>query len=889
MSGRPEGGAGASLETTRRNLHRSPLLTAVEAVSDRGAARIAPPAGTTARFKLALRFALREMRGGLSGFYIFLACITLGVASIAAVNSVAVMMTGGIEREGRAILGGDMRFSLVQREAAGPELDYLRSLGDVSKTTAMRSMARLPAGTDQSLVELKAIDGAYPLYGAIETAPAEPLDALLAERNGRFGALAAPELLDRLGLARGAVLRIGSSEVELRATIVREPDLLSDGFNFAPRLMLSEAGIAATGLVQPGSLVEHSYNVRLPVGDDGKALLEQANERFPSAGWSIRTADEAAPSLQRNIERFSQFLTLVGLTALIVGGVGVANAVNAYLDSKRAVIATFKSLGAGGTFVVTIYLIQIMILATVGVAAGLLLGAIAPFITARFLESVIPVAATASVYPSALFVAALFGFLTSLAFALLPLGRTRDVPATALFREMTASGSYRMRWAYLGGAIGLAAVIAALAIFMASDRDVAFTFLVATAAAFLILRGVAIVIQRLAARAPRVSSTPLRLAIGNIHRPGALTPSVVLSLGLGLTLLVTLAIIDNSLRREISGGLATRAPNFFFVDIQNADIAPFREEVERLAPGSSLDAAPMLRGRITELNGQDVATMEIPPEGGWVLRGDRGVTYAPTLPENSNITEGEWWPADYSGEPLVSFSEEEAGELGLKIGETLTVNVLGRDITARLANFRTVEWESLSINFVMVFSPNTFAGAPHAWLATLAIPEATPASEASVMNGITNAYPAVTTVRVKEALDAVNGLVAQLALAIRAAAAVALVASVLVLSGALAAGNRSRIHDAVVLKTLGATRRVLIQAFTMEYLLLGLATAAFAIGAGALASWFVVASIMQLPYAFDWMVALTTLVVSLVLTVGFGLAGTWRILGQKAAPVLRTL
>lgn len=864
-------------------------MTAVDAAATASATPYAPPADRAARLKLALRFALREMRGGLSGFYIFLACITLGVASIAAVNSVASMMTSGIEREGRAILGGDMRFALVQREVERQELAYLQGLGEVSKTIAMRSMARLADGSDQSLVEVKAIDGRYPLYGAIETVPAEPLETLLAERGGRHGALAAQELLDRLGIAPGAILRIGSSEVELRGVITREPDLLSDGFNFAPRLMLSEAGIAATGLVQPGSLVEHSYKLRLPAGENAKDLLEQANERFPSAGWSIRTADEAAPSLQRNIERFSQFLTLVGLTALIVGGVGVANAVNAYLDGKRQVIATFKSLGAGGSFVVTIYLIQIMALATVGIALGLVIGAIAPFVTARFLESMIPVAASATVYPLALVTAAVFGFLTSLAFALLPLGRTRDVPATALFREMSASGSYRMRWAYLGGAIGLAAVIAALALVMASDKRVALTFLVATACAFLILRGVAWGIQKLAARAPRVASAPLRLAIGNIHRPGALTPSVVLSLGLGLTLLVTLAIIDNSLRKEISTGLATRAPNFFFVDIQNADIGPFGQEIERLAPGSRLDAAPMLRGRITELNGQDVATMEIPAEGGWVLRGDRGVTYAPSLPENSNITEGEWWPADYTGEPLVSFSAEEAGELGLKIGETITVNVLGRDITAKLANFRTVEWESLSINFVMVFSPNTFAGAPHSWLATLSIPDATPQTEASVMNGITNAYPAVTTVRVKEALDAVNGLIAQLALAIRAAAAVALVASVLVLSGALAAGNRNRIHDAVVLKTLGATRKVLIQAFTAEYMMLGAATAIFAIGAGALASWFVVSSIMQLPYGFDWTVALTTLVLSLVLTVGFGLLGTWRVLGQKAAPVLRTL
>lgn len=757
-------------------------MTAVDAVAGSRDEALIAAGRRGAQLKLAARFAFREMRGGLSGFYIFLACITLGVASIAAVNSVSQMMTQGISDQGRAILGGDLRFALVQRTVSEPERSYLDSLGTVSTTIGMRSMARLPDGSDQSLVEVKAVGEGYPLYGTLETEPALPLPDLLGERDGRFGAVVAQELLDRMAIAPGALLKLGSSEMEIRGVVTAEPDLLSDGMNFAPRLLLSEAALTATGLVQPGSLIEHSYKVRLPAGASAEAIAEQANERFPAAGWSVRTSDRAAPSLQRNIERFSQFLTLVGLTALIVGGVGVANAVNAYLDSKRQVIATFKSLGAGGTFVVTIYLIQIMTLALVGVALGLVLGAIAPFATARFLESVIPVAASASIYPGALALAAVFGLLTSLAFALLPLGRTRDVPATALFREMSTAGRTGMRWSYLFGAIGLAAIIAALALGMADDRRIAGTFLVATAVAFLILRGVAWGIQLLARKMPRVGSTPLRLAIGNIHRPGALTSSVVLSLGLGLTLLVTLAVIDNDLRREISTGLADRAPNFFFVDIQKDQMDPFRAEIDRLAPGSTLDAAPMLRGRITQLNGVDVSKIPIPAEGGWVLRGDRGVTYAPSLPENSNVTEGEWWPADYSGEPLVSFSAEEAGELGLKIGETLTVNVLGRDITARIANFRTVEWESLSINFVMVFSPNTFAGAPHAWLATLAIPGASADTERAVLNGVTNAYPAVTTVRVKEALDAINGLIAQLALAIRAAAAVALVASVLVLS-----------------------------------------------------------------------------------------------------------
>jgi putative ABC transport system permease protein len=281
--------------------------------------------------------------------------------------------------------------------------------------------------------------------------------------------------------------------------------------------------------------------------------------------------------------------------------------------------------------------------------------------------------------------------------------------------------------------------------------------------------------------------------------------------------------------------------------------------------------------------------MKVPAGGQWVLRGDRGITYSEALPENTALTEGSWWPKDYSGEPLVSFSTEEAHALGLKIGDTVTVNVLGRNITARIANLRQVEWQSLSINFVMVFSPNTFRGAPHAWLATLTDPSATPSEEAAILKSVTNTYPTITSVRVKDAIDIVNTLVGQLATAIRAAASVALVASILVLAGALAAGNRARTHDAVVLKTLGATRAMLIRAFSYEYLILGTATAVFALLAGGAAAWFIVSRIMHLPSSFLPGVAGLTLITALVLTVGIGLIGTWRILGQKAAPVLREL
>lgn len=842
--------------------------------------------------KLAVRFSLREMRGGLSGFLIFLTCIALGVAAIGGVNSVARSITAGVANQGQALLGGDMRFQLNQREAGPDEAAFLGGLGALSESTNMRSMVRLPDGSDQTLAEVKAVDAAYPLFGTLLTEPALPHDELFAEKAGTFGAAASDLLFERLGLKPGDLIKLGNATFELRATIITEPDAISEGFGFAPRLMVSNEGLDAAGLVQPGSLVEHAYKVRLPENASEAQIAtirQQAEEKFPQAGWSIRTRTNAAPALSANIERFSQFLTLVGLTALIVGGVGVANAVRAYLDGKRGVIATFKSLGASGGFVFTVYLVQILMIATIGVIVGLAVGALMPFAASAALSAVIPVPAAGGVYPGALAMAALFGFLVTLAFALLPLGRARSVPATALFREMGFGGGGLPRFIYVAAAAGLGILLALLAIWFSSDRFIAAIFVGATVFAFIVLRGVGMGVQWLARKSPRVRSTALRLAIGNIHRPGALTPSVVLSLGLGLTLLVTLALIDGNLRRQIAGSLPEQAPNFFFVDIQSTDVDAFSALISKEAPDGKLVRVPMLRGRVMALNGVEVQKLQVPPAGAWVLRGDRGLTYAKNLPDNATLSAGTWWPQDYQGEPLVSFSAQEAGELGLKVGDMVTVNVLGRNVTAKIANFREVKWESMGINFVMVFSPNTFAGAPHSWLATLSTPDASSGEEARLLNAVTRAFPAVTSVRVKDALEVVNHLVSQLGTAVRVAASVALIASVLVLAGALAAGNRARIHDAVVLKTLGATRRTLIAAFSLEYMLIGLATAIFALAAGGVAAWFVVARVMKLPSAFLPEVAVATLLLALAVTVGIGLIGTWRVLGHKAAPVLRNL
>ncbi|MBS7537651.1 ABC transporter permease [Ancylobacter lacus] len=851
------------------------------------------PPGRAAGLGIALRFALRELRGGLRGFAVFLACLTLGVAAIAGVGSLSRALTDGLAREGSTLLGGDAAFTLVQREATAPELALLGARGQVSTIATLRAMARVGEGESfvSTLAEVKAVDGAYPLTGTLETVPPGPLAPALAEVDGAFGAVVDPLLAERLGLKPGDRFQIGEATLRLAATIVREPDLLSTGIGFGPRLMISRAALDASRLVQPGSVVRWQYRVRLDDPAGLPAFLDAVKAGAPQAGFEIRSRDAAAPRLERDVNRFAQYLTLVGLTALLVGGVGVANAVKSHLDAKRAVIATFKSLGATGGTVFAIYLIEVGLIALIGVLIGLGIGATIPYGVLWAAGSMIPLAIEPSVQPLALLLAVGYGLLVALAFALWPLGLAHEVPVSALFRDRTDPGRRRPRLLYQTLAYGAAAALAGLAVFAAEDRRIALYYLVGAGSVLLALRLVAFGLMALARRLPRPRATEARLALANIHRPGALTPTVVLSLGLGLTLIVTLALIDRSLTRELTANLPNEAPSFYFVDVQSTEVDDFTQFLGTEAPGAKVEVVPMLRGRLITMGERAVEDITPPPEFAWVLSSDRGITYADSLPEGSALAEGTWWAPDYAGPPLVSFEKEIADAFGLKIGDSVVVNVLGRPITAKIANLRHVDWERLAINFVMVFSPNTFRGAPHTSLATLALAPGADSgtAERQVARAVGTRFPGVTVVRVKDALAQIGDIVGQLLLAIRAASLVTLVSSVLVLAGALAAGQQQRVYDAVVLKTLGATRGRLLLAYGLEYAALGLATALVAIAAGSLAAYVVVTSVMKIGFAFSAPAALGAVAAALLLTVGFGLIGTWRALGQKPARLLRNL
>src|SRR5215470_7450096 len=526
---------------------------------------------------LAFRLARRELRGGLKGFRIFLACLMLGVAVIAAVGSVAASVRGGIAADARTILGGDVELRLLYQPAKPEQLAFFAASAAVSASEEMRAMSRPAVGDERALVELKAVDAAYPLYGSVELQPAMSLADALAQRDGRWGAAVDPNLLERLGLKVGDSLRVGDAAYQIRATIAREPDRGAGIFILGPRLLVADASLAATGLVQPGSLVYYVYRIRLPAGANAAAWIEQLKTRFPDAVWRIRGLDAAAAGIRQFIDRTAMFLTLVGLAALLVGGVGVGTAVRSYLQGNTATIATLKCLGASGALVSRAYLILILTLAVGGVAIGLAIGAAVPPVVAGLLAARMSVDPQVAIFPVPLAIAAAFGLLSALGFSLWPLARARDIRAVQLFRDLLQHAPQRPRRGDLLAIAAVGAALAALVLATTRDRGLAAGFVGGAIVALLLFRGTAIAIAAAARRLNALTARrpALRLALANLHRPGAPTGSVVLSLGLGLTVLVAIALVEGNLGRQIRETLPTAAPSFYFIDIQPDEAAAF--------------------------------------------------------------------------------------------------------------------------------------------------------------------------------------------------------------------------------------------------------------------------------------------------------------------------
>lgn len=831
---------------------------------------------------VAHRIARRELRGGLHGFRVFLACLILGVAAIAAVGSVRESIRAGLEREGATILGGDAEMELTYRFAEPEERSWMETQAQaVSELVDFRSMAVF--GGERGLTQVKGVDAAYPLLGKVTLDRDMPLAEALYGDGSLPGAVMDPVLIERLGMAVGNVFRLGTQDFVLSAALLNEPDSATGGFGLGPRTIVRTADLSGSGLIQPGTLFETEYKLLLPGDADLDALKAEVEETFTGVRWHDRR--NGAPGVERFVERLSSFLVLVGLAGLAVGGVGVSAAVRAYLERKTEVIATLKTLGADKRTIFQVYFLQIAALTLAGLLAGLALGSTLPLVFQSVLAAKLPVPAEFGFYPLPLAEAALYGTLAALIFTLWPLARVEEVRAATLFRDIGDRGRRLPRpvwitvtailFAVLVGAAALFSGLWKLTLGVAAGIIGAFIVLVLAAQAARIL-------SRRAARSGKIrGNSAFRLALGAVGGPGSETTSVVLSLGLGLAVLAAVGQIDANLRGAIARDLPEIAPSFFMVDIQPDQIDGLRAQLAANPAVSKVDTAPMLRGIITRIN--DRPASEVVGDH-WVLRGDRGVTYSERPPEGTKITHGKWWPDGYSGPPLVSFATEEALEMGLKLGDHITVNILGRDITAEIASLREVDFSSAGIGFVMAMNPSALAGAPHSFIATL---YASDASEAGILRDVSNAFPNVTLIRVKDAIERVSGVLAGIAAAITWGALATLLTGGVVLIGAAAAGSHARTYEAAVLKTLGASRGTILASFALRSALLGAAAGLVAVIAGALAGWAVMTFVMESDYVFEPVSAVTIVLGGVAATLLAGLAFAWGPLGARPAKVLR--
>lgn len=842
---------------------------------------------------LSFIYACRELRAGLSGFYIFLLCLILGVGAIAAVQSVSQSFSDSLRYDGRYLLGGDLEIRTLYNPVTAEQRAHIeQNYGRISVMTETRAMVRRGDEQKSAIADIKAADAAYPLYGAVEVADDNgakvetPLAELLGSKEKGFGALAEKELMRRLGAKVGDAVFIGKQRFTLSGVMVKQPDSIS-GFSYAlsPHILVSSAALPATGLDGPASAVRYEHRVYMPE-TKSQEELEAAKKRlesaYPDAKWRVRTFYDASPRMKRYIERLTFFLTLIGLTTLVVGGVGISNAVRAWLDTKLANIATLKCLGASSGFVLRVYLMQMLMLAGLGIGIGLLLGAVAASWAGSFLTAQLSLTDTSGVYPSALLLAAVFGLLVTLAFSLWPLGRALKVAPAALFRDVVTAGGGRPSTGAMLAVAVFASALVALAVLTAPDMRMAAGFAGGSAFAIGILSFAAWLVQKILTRVKVKNWPEARLAIANLCRPGNATTGVVLSLGLGLTVLITISLVEYNFSRLLSDDLAEDVPSFFFVDVQHDQVEGFEKALLR-AGGRNMTVMPSLRGRIVEVNGQDTEKALVKKVHEWVTR-DRAFTWAADMPAHSRIIEGAWWPQDYSGPPLVSISTDVAEAFGIGAGAEMLVQILGEDITAKVANVRDVDWASFTMNFAVTFAPGALDEMPASSIATVIVPQE---EEDALQTALARDYPNVTSIRVKEALETAGVVIAAVAQAVRISAAVTLLAGALVLAGSVAASRRRHVYDAIVLKVLGANRKRVASVFLLEYGLLGAVSVVIAAGIGTVAAAGVLEYIMNLSWKFSALSLASVAGACLFLTLLAGFFGTWQALGQKPAPWLR--
>lgn len=835
------------------------------------------------RWRIAFLLAHRELRGGLSGLRIFALALALGVAAVAAIGSIAAAFERGLEDQKRALLGGDVEASSINGPLEASAEAALARLGRVSRVVDAQVMARRRQGEGGSVVMLKGVDGAYPLEGAVRLRDGMMFRESLAQDGSVFGAAVDPALLDRLSLSLGDVFVIGRAAFRINGVIEDEPDRASAGFLLGPRVLTTEYGAAATGLLATSALVNRHYRIIAPGG--AGVILKAVKVDLENQGLRVRTAADAARGLERVLRNLTIFFTTIGLASLAIGGIGAQNAVSAYLARKTPVIATMKCLGATGGDVLRAYLLQILAITAIAVAIGLCVGALAPFLVAEAARSQLPFGARASVYPEPLTQAAAFGVLAALAFAWPPLARARSASAAELFRNVVAP---TRRPALVDTAIAVAFGVGffGLAALFAEDRRLALGLASAGIAAFVVLRSLVSIALRLARRFWKPRRGALRIAVSNLVRPGASSGAVAVSLGLGLTLLAAVSIIDANLSRNLSQAFPTRAPGLFFSDIPFDDAAHFDADAARFSSSGAYERYYMLRAGIVSIRGVPLAEAPGARRSPWARDNDWGVTILDQLPpELGKVTAGACWPKRYDGPPLLALAAWQGRLLGVGPGDVMALSVAGRVVEARIACLYDQNFERGGLNFVAAFAPGSLEAARPTSVASLKA--ASISAEDAAAAAIAKAYPSVAIIRTREVLETIGRTLRSAGAVIRFLTISVIASGVVVLLGAVAAAFARKLKDAMIMKTVGASRAQILAAEAIEYAALGLFPAMAAVMLGTGVAWFVVVRQMEMDWFAPWGIVAAIVAGAAGSTVALGLASARIALAARPYAVLR--
>jgi putative ABC transport system permease protein len=836
----------------------------------------------------AFRMAWRETRGAWRHVVLFFACIAVGVAALAAVGTFGASLERTLGREARTLMGGDLevRSSRPFPGEAERVLDDLAAAGATStRLTELVGMARNPATGGTALVELKAVERGYPLYGEVVTLPAAPLEGLLAQR----GVVVEERLLDRLGLRVGDPLVIGQAAFTVRGVVRKEPDRPPSVMRVGPRVLLASADLPRTALVQLGSRVRYRALVRLPESRAAAVTREALSRDLTDVGVRITAYDRAQPGLRRFFAQLTTYLGLVGLVSLLVGGIGVAATVRTFLRRALPTIAVLKCLGATSRVLLATYLVQTQALGVAGSLAGVILGVSLEPLLGRLLQGIAPVALESRFDPWTAGRALAMGVLVSLLFALWPLLQIRAVRPSLILRSEVdpAAAAGRRPWL---GALPVVGGLAALAVWQAGSLQVGGIFVGASAAALLALAGLGQAVVVLARRLPRLPGLAWRQGVAGLRRPGGQAVGVITALGVGVMLLVTVVVLERSLAGQIDHEQRQEAPSFFFVDIQPDQREAFARLVTTASGGAAAELTPVVRSRLAAVNGTPVTRALVERksmedrEGRFFFTRDYVLTSRVDPPPDNEVIRGHWWGNGGTGRPEISVEEEAARHLGVDLGGTLTFDVQGVPLEAEVTSLRKVDWRTFSTNFFVIFSPGALEGAPVTYVATVRVPLQ---REATVQDAVVATFPNVTAVSVRDILERASGILDQIGRAIRAIGFFSLGAGLVVMGGALTTSRYQRLTESMILRTLGATRGVVARAFAVEYACLGVAAG---LGGAVLAAglaFVVLRFVLDVPWSLQPATLLGGVGLSAVVSLTVGFLATYRLLGQKPLPVLR--